>query len=174
MMGRIVLSVIGVAGAALLVLMLSTFGIPALFSSAWILLVVAIGIITRQSLFGESENWPPARRERPYRGSDVSRLAWSINTHSGVVAIGLTRRITALIRHRLAVRGLDLDDPDHAGRIDALFGGAWAREVLSAREMRHADVDRLLDLIERTPPVPEKPTAFALREQTGDHHDGTA
>ncbi len=174
MKGRAVLITIGVFFAALIVVMLSSFGVPPLFSSAWILLIAAVAIITRQGLYDVDTDWPPQEEKPLRRGSDVSRLSWAINARTGIVAIGLSRRIDALARHRLAVRGLDLDDPGDAARIDALFGGPWARETLSAKELSHAETDRLLDLIEHTSPVPEKTPALAIPPQTGSHHDGAA
>lgn len=164
MRGRVVLATLGGLGAAALVGVLSLIGLPPLFVTAWILIVVALGIVTRQTLFEEHVAWPPDRPTPPFRGSDVSRLAWTVNARTGAVGYGLVRRLDALMRHRLAAHGLDVDDPAHAERIDALLGPG-VRTALSSRAVHRTDAERVLDAVEAIPLAPEKTTPPTLEKR---------
>ncbi|MGB4136771.1 MAG: hypothetical protein WA971_09415 [Microbacterium sp.] len=150
MKGRIVLVAIGVLFAAGVVLVLTSFGFPVAFLVAWIIILVAIVLATRQSLFEEGGSWPPERPRPPMRGSDVSRLAWSINARTGVAGHVIVGRVERVLRRRLAHRGLDLDDGAQHDAIDALIGPR-VREILAGREVRRDDLARVLDAIDRIP-----------------------
>src|SRR5690606_17909312 len=102
----------------------------------------------------EGSSWPPPRPSHD-RGSDVSRLAWAINSSTGVVGPGLVRRVRSVVVHRLAVRGLDLDDDSHRPRIDALLGEG-IRSALDAPVIIREELDRILDAIEELPPTLER------------------
>jgi len=151
MKSRIILATIGVAMTGILVWMMSLFGFPPTFLIAWLLLIAAIGVITRQPAGEDDGSWPPEKPLEVFRGSDVSRLAWTINTRTGVVGRNLVRRLEQVLRHRLELRGLDLDDEAHAVRIDALLGQG-IRSALRSREVTRDDVIRVLDAIETIPP----------------------
>lgn len=155
MKGRIVLVIIGVLFGAGVVAAASLSGIPALFATAWILAAVAIGVITRQTLFTEDTAWPPPEQEPVFRGSEVSRLAWAVNTRSGIVGLGLVRRLNQALRHRAAAHGLDFDDPADAAGIERLFG-AGIRSVLDSRAVRRSDVERVLAALESVPLTQER------------------
>ncbi|WP_298039124.1 hypothetical protein [uncultured Microbacterium sp.] len=150
MRGRVALTIIGLLGAAVVVWVLSLIGMPPLFVIAWLLLVGAVGIITRADESPEPDAWPPEKPQPDFRGSDVSRLAWSINTRNGAVGSMLVARLDALLRRRLQLRGLDIDEPGDAARIDALLGDG-IRTALTAREVTRDDVERVLGAIETIP-----------------------
>jgi len=154
MKGRVVLGLIGAVASVALIAVLASFGLPPSFLAAWILLIVAVGVASR-NLFDEDEpSWPPARPSQ-LRGSAISRLAWTINRRTGVVAAPLVRRVRSVVDHRLALRGLDLDDETHHARIDELVGPGL-RTTLTAREIRREELDRVLDAMDRLPPELER------------------
>lgn len=150
MKARVVL----LAGAAIFafiaLLLLAQFGIPVLFASAWILVAVAIGVVSRQVFFDETQAWPPPERTLPVRGSDVSRLAWSLNAHTGVAGHVVVRRVERIVRRRLSHRGFDLDDPTQHAAIDALLGSG-IRSVFEQKVIRLPDIERVLDAADRLP-----------------------
>ncbi|MEU4015466.1 hypothetical protein AB0E56_09375 [Microbacterium sp. NPDC028030] len=127
---------------------LGALGVPVAFALSWAMIVLTIVLVSRQVFFDESSLWPPERARRPERGSEVSRLAWSINSRTGVAGHVVVRRVQNVLRRRLALRGLDLDDPDARDDIDALLG-AGVRDALHMREVRADDLERVLDAIER-------------------------
>ncbi|WP_259614245.1 MULTISPECIES: hypothetical protein [Microbacterium] len=150
MRGRIVLAVIGALIAAALLFVMLIFGVPAPFAAAWTLLLLAVVAATRQVFFDEVVTWPPEAPRAERRGSDVSRLAWAINTRTGVAGHVVVRRVQGVVRRRLAHLGLDLDDPDDHPRIDVLLGDG-VRVSLHAREVQRADIERVLDALDRIP-----------------------
>ena len=150
MKARILVLGIGLVVAAAVAILLGQLGFPVPFVVAWMILILAIALAGRQVFFDESASWPPDKPRRDPRGSEVSRLAWAINSRTGVVGHMVVRRVQSVLRRRLAHRGLDLDDPDHHARIDALLGDG-VRDTLHGREVQRADVERVLDAIERIP-----------------------
>lgn len=140
----------GLVVAAAVVVLLGQVGFPMPFMAAWLILILAIALAARQVFFDDSASWPPEKPRRDSRGSEVSRLAWGINSRTGVVGHLVVRRVQNALRRRLVHRGLDLDDPDQHARIDALLG-AGVRDALHRREVQRADVERVLDAIERIP-----------------------
>lgn len=154
MRGRVILIACGVLAAAGFTAMLAALGLPPLFVVSWILVVVGVGIGTRIPVDDDARSWPPERPSRT-QGSEVSRLAWAINSSTGVVGPALVRRVRTIASHRLAVLGLDLEtDADHP-RIDVLLGGG-IRDILAVPAMRHDDLDRVLDAIESLPTTLER------------------
>lgn len=151
MRGRVILSLGGILLAGAVVALLALLGLPPLFVISWMLLILGIGIVTRELIIDDGEIWPPERPKRT-RQSDVSRLAWAINTTTGMVGPALVRRVRAVVAHRLALRGLDLDDGDHGHRIDELLGSD-IRSILDARAIHRDDLDRVLDAIDTLPPT---------------------
>jgi hypothetical protein len=150
MKGRIVLTVISVLVAAALLGLLMAFGVPAPFAVAWALILLAVVAATRQVFVDEAVVWPPEAPRAEARGSDVSRMAWAINTRTGVAGHVVVRRVQGVVRRRLAHRGLDLDDPEHHPRIDAMLGDG-VRASLHARDVQRADIERVLDALDRIP-----------------------
>ena len=79
-------------------------------------------------------------------------MAWSLNPSTGMAGELITRRVRAILSHRLQRHGLDVTDPAHAGRIDALAGsGVWERLV--ERGTTRRDLERALDAIDRLSPT---------------------
>lgn len=148
MKGRLILRGVGAVVAAVVLVLLFALGVPLLFAAAWLLIVLTIVLVGRQVFFDEVSAWPPEQRRRAERGSEVSRLAWSINSRTGVAGHVAVRRVQNVLRRRLAHRGLDLDDPAQHATIDALLGQG-VRHALHKREVQAADLELVLDAIER-------------------------
>lgn len=152
--GRVILIAFGVVAAAGFTTMLAALGLPPVFVVSWILVILAVGIGTRLSAGDDARSWPPERPSRT-QGSEVSRLAWAINSSTGIVGPALVRRLRAIASHRLEILGLDLETVTDHPRIDVLLGGG-IRDVLDAPAMRHDDLDRVLDAIENLPTTLER------------------
>lgn len=150
MRGRFVILGIGVVVAAAVVLLLGQLGFPAPFVVAWMIVVLAVAIAFRQDFVEIGAMWPPEKPSRDTRSSEVARMAWAINTRTGVAGHVVVRRVQNLLRRQLAHRGLDLDDPAQHQRIDALLGEG-VRAALHRREVQRADIELVLDAIERIP-----------------------
>ncbi len=93
-------------------------------------------------------------------------MAWAINTRTGVAGHVVVRRVQGVLRRRLALRGLDLDDPRStlASTPSSVRGCATA---LHRREVQRTDIEIVLDAIERIP----NDTEETGHEQPGDHPD---
>ncbi|MEV8265529.1 hypothetical protein [Microbacterium sp. NPDC077057] len=157
MRGRIVLALLSALIAAGLLVVMLTFGVPAPFAVAWTLILLAIVAATRQAFVDEVVVWPPEAPRVEGRGSDVSRLAWAINTRTGVAGHVVVRRVQGVVRRRLAHLDLDLDDPQDHPRIDAVLGDG-VRASLHAREVQRVDIERVLDALDRIPIDTEETT----------------
>lgn len=155
MKGRIVLIGIGVAFAAAVLLLLAQIGIPVDFAIGWILLAACVGILSRQAFIDEAFTWPPVQRVVRLRGSEVSRLAWSLNTRTGTAGHVMIRRLERVVRRRLAHRGLNLDEQADLAEIDALLG-VDVRRVLALKETSIAEIERVLDAVDRLSPPTEE------------------
>lgn len=148
MRARLLLAVLGLAAGVVMLLLLRQLGFPLDFTAAWMVLILAGGIVSTQVFSAEEEsNWPPAERVPRVPGSDVSRLAWSINTRTDLANHVIVARVESTLRRRLITRGLELDDPADHGRIDELLGDG-IRALLTRRDVRGADIERVLDAIE--------------------------
>lgn len=138
---------VGTAIGAVLVVALALFGVELPFAIAWGILVIAAFAITRPDLGEVIPAWPPKRDRPRSRGSEVSRLAWSFNSRTGLAGPLLVRRVRALVSGRLARRGLDLDDDTRSDEIDALLGRG-VREALSRDALGVDELARVLDAVE--------------------------
>lgn len=104
---------------------------------------------------GRSGAWPP--RSSPFVGGvrrEVQELSWSFSSRSGTSGQEVLTHLRNLARRRLAVHGVDLSDPEHRPRVDALIGSR-ARAVLATpgdRPVRHRDAVACLDAVERLVP----------------------
>ncbi|WP_297558148.1 hypothetical protein [Microbacterium sp.] len=147
---RILVLGVGAAVAVIVLLLLGQVGFPVPFVFAWMILAIAVVCACRQEFIEVGPVWPPEKPSRKTRGSEVARMAWAINTRTGVAGHVVVRRVQSVLRRRLALRGLDLDDPTHHARIDALLGGG-VRDALHGREVRSTDIEIVLDAIERIP-----------------------
>ncbi|MFJ4166752.1 hypothetical protein ACIPY5_14460 [Microbacterium sp. NPDC089698] len=150
----IVLIVLWIVLGVPVALLLDFLGVPLPFGIAWILVFAAALLIAQQSFLDEAGPWPPPAPEQFQRGSDVSRLAWAIDTRTGVVGMSLRRRVSALADRRLREHGLSLERED-AAAIDAILGPG-AHAALTVAELRSPDLDRLLHALE-SPSVPSNP-----------------
>lgn len=148
---RIVIVVIGagVGVGAAIVYLLDRLGVPAAFAAAWMLLIVAVGLLSRAGMLDDG-SWPPARPERRPRGSEVSRLSWTINARTGEAGLLIVRRVQRILRHRLARHGLDLDDPAQSAAVDALLGPG-IRETFGRPEVTRTDLERVMAAVDRLP-----------------------
>lgn len=150
MKARLTIGAIGVLVAVTAILVLSQLGVPVDFAIAWVLIAAGLGLVSRQVYFDDGFEWPPGERTRAVRGSEVSRLAWSVNTRTGEAGHVLVRRVEGVLRRRLRQRGFDLDAPEQHPQIDALLGSG-IRETLTRRDVQRTDIERVLDAIERLP-----------------------
>ncbi|MFJ6531047.1 hypothetical protein [Microbacterium sp. NPDC091662] len=141
---------VGAVVALVVLLVLGQLGFPVPFVLAWMILVVGVVLACRQEFIEVGPVWPPEKPSRTSRGSEVSRLAWAINTRTGVAGHVVVRRVQSVLRRRLALRGLDLDDPTQHARIDVLLGEG-VRDALHRREVRSTDIEIVLDAIDRIP-----------------------
>jgi len=157
MKGRLLLLGVGAVVTVIVLVVLGVLGVPVAFGASWLLIVLAIVLVSRQIFFDEGPFWPPERRRHAERGSEVSRLAWAINSRTGLAGHVVVRRVQNVLRRRLAHRGLDLDDPAQYAAIDALLGRE-VRDALHKREVHAADLERVLDAVERIAAVPAQET----------------
>ncbi len=147
MRGRVLIVVVWIALGIPVALLLAFLGVPLEFAVAWILVFAAALLIARQNFLDESGPWPPAPPDVPRRGSDVSRLAWSIDSRTGAVGPSLRQRITAIADRRLRAYGVRLDTAE-ASAVDAVLAQLGERPA-QARD--NADPDRLLPCRLRQP-----------------------
>lgn len=143
---------------AVIVSLVLSFGIRVepTFAIAWALLA-GILVLCAQLAIPEDARVDapdiPVRRER--RGTEVSRIAWSLNPRTGEAGELVTKRVRAILRHRLQRRGLDIDDPVDRPQIDALIGdGLWER--LTGPGTKSQDIERALMVIDALSPSKEK------------------
>ncbi|MBS1906539.1 MAG: hypothetical protein JST33_08225 [Actinobacteria bacterium] len=150
----ILLVVLWVVIGVPLALLLDFLGVPLPFGIAWILVFAAALLIAQQSFLDESGPWPPPPPEQVQRGSDVSRLAWAVDSRTGEVGPTLRRRVSALADRRLQQHGLS---PGQAGAadVDAILGPG-AHAALHGARMRTSDLARILRALEG-PPAPSNP-----------------
>ncbi|WP_150306505.1 hypothetical protein [Planctomonas psychrotolerans] len=100
---------------------------------------------------------------------EISRLSWSMSTGTRGVSASAGSRLHDIAAHRLALRGIDLDDPaDQDAAEDAL--GRVAYRVLSTPSITTADallaVVRALDHLDATPDPGRSPRAAPLAERS--------
>jgi len=152
--GRIVTSIVValVAGAALRV----AFGVETPFAVAWGLLaglvVIASSVVVSADPRDDAPDIPVGPERR---GTAISRMAWSLNPRTGQAGELIRRRVRAVLAHRLERHGLDVDDPAHRARIDALIGPrTW--DSLIAAGTTADDIVRALDAADRLAPQKEK------------------
>lgn len=145
-LGRIIAAILVAAGAALILLL--GLRVEPAFGVSWALLAGVL-VISAQLMIPEDARIDapdiPIRKEQ--RGTDVSRLAWSLNPRTGEAGELATRRVRNVLRRRLLRRGLDVDDAAHDERIAALIGdGLWER--LTGPGTRISDIERALTAID--------------------------
>lgn len=150
-----VLIAIGAAGAALIVF--TAIGFAAPYPIAFALIVGAVALLAAFVIPDDPRvDAPRIPLPDDVRASEVSRLAWALNTRTGTAGARVTRRVRGILQHRLQRLGIDPDDPADRGRRDALIGpGLWSRLADSGADL--ADIVRALDAIDRLSPTKENP-----------------
>ena len=108
---------------------LTALGMQSEFAWGWAVLGIAIMVALRMVFPDDPRADAPGPDAAPeYVGSDVSRLAWAINTRTDTVNEAVTRRVRATLRRRLQRHGVDVEDEQQADAVDRLLGaGLWAR-----------------------------------------------
>jgi len=150
-----ILIAIGCAGGAAIVFTVIGFAVP--YVVAFALVTGAVALI---ALFAIPDD-PRADAPRipiptDVRASEVSRMAWALNTKTGVAGARVTRRVRGILRHRLERLGIDPDDPADPARRDALIGpDLWPRLAEPGADL--TDIVRALDVIDRLAPTKEIP-----------------
>lgn len=150
-------ALVAVGVAALVTWILAGFvGVELSFAAAWGILAGIIVLAMHVVLPADPRvDAPHLENARQRRGTDIARMAWSINPRTGKAGALLTGRVRRVLAHRLARRGLDTDNPDQHQQIDALIGaGVWAGLV--ERGTTTQDIERALDAIARLSPNKEK------------------
>lgn len=128
------------------------------FVIGWGLLVVVLGLVAQLVVPLEpSADAPHITVEPDRRPTEISRMAWALNTHTGLAGQQVSRRVREILRHRLERRGMNPDDPDHHHAVAALIGpDLWAR--LTGPQTTIIDVERALDAIDALSPASTAPT----------------
>ena len=130
--------------------------------------VLAGAVVLLAALRGSEAVVEDGPREEPApatRGSEISRLAWAFNPRTGVAGEIVSRRVRALLRRRLARRGIDPDDPAQQSRIDAILGvGLWQR--LNGRQVQNIDIRNALDAADRLAAASDDPDEQTPRSPT--------
>lgn len=149
--------IISLVAAACAMLAFSLLGVELAFAIAWAVLVGILVLCTQLVMPDDPRaDAPEIAPESDRRGTEISRMAWSLNPSTGMAGELITRRVRAILAHRLQRHGLDVTDPADMGRIDALAGsGVWARLV--GRGTTRSDLERALEAIDRLSPTSPSP-----------------
>lgn len=131
-------------------------GVELSFAIAWGMLGGIVVLFGQLILPEESQADSPDIDVRPERrGTDIARMAWSINSRTGMAGSLITGRVRRVLAHRLQRVGLDIDDPHQRSDIDTLIGqGLWER--LAGRGTTRTDIECALEAITRLSPTKEK------------------
>jgi hypothetical protein len=94
-------------------------------------------------------------------------MAWALNAQTGMAGQQITRRVSAILRHRLLRQGIDPDDPDDRERLTAVIGpDLWDR--LTGRAPTIVDIERALDAVDRLNPASPGEPSLALHAPAPD------
>lgn len=166
MSARRTLLAIGAAVVAALALL--GFGFTWPFVIGWSLLICAVGLLGQLVMPLEPGfDAPRIDTERHRRPTEISRMAWALNTHTGIAGQQITRRVSAILRHRLVRQGIDPDNPEDRARLTAVIGpGLW--EQLTGPAPTIIDIERALDVVDRlNPSSPGEPSLASHAPATG-------
>lgn len=135
----------GVAAA----LILTGLGFTWPFVVGWGLLIAALGLLGQLAMPLEpGADAPHIPVEPDRRPTEISRMAWALNTHTGLAGQQVVRRVREILRYRLERQGVDPDDPAQRTRTVALLDGdLWER--LTNPGTTIVDIERSLDAADR-------------------------
>ncbi|MGF3055056.1 hypothetical protein [Microbacterium sp. YY-01] len=149
---RLILIALGGTAAAGIALFLRfTMGVPLSFSLTLVLMTVAIGIVHAVVTGVDTQThttWPPPVQHTTYRGSEVSRLAWAINKHTGEVSPGMARRVQKVLNRALVRQGFDPESPSDHTRASREWN-APIDEWLTEPVIRTEQVSDIVALVEK-------------------------
>lgn len=147
-----------VAAAVIAALVLTGFGFTWPFVIGWSLLAGALALLSQLAVpLDPSVDAPHVAVEPDRRPTEISRMAWALNAHTGLAGMQITRRVREALRHRLQRRGADPADPVNRSLVSALIGpDLWAR--LEGPETTIVDIERALDVIDALGPEPSAET----------------
>jgi hypothetical protein len=145
--------IVAVGAAACAIVVFTLIGVEIAFAIAWGVLVGILVLCTQLIMPDDPRTDAPQIEAEPdRRGTEISRMAWSLNPNTGMAGELITRKVRAILAHRLARHGVDVSDTADADRIDALTGpGVWGRLV--GRGTTRGDLERALDAIDRLSPT---------------------
>lgn len=152
-----VLTTIGSAVVAAIVFTVIGFAVP--YVIAFALVTGAVAVLAAFVMPDDPRvDAPRIPIPTDIRASEISRLAWALNTKTGAAGTRVTLRVRSILRHRLERLGVDPDDPLDSARRDELIGpDLWPRLAGSAPDL--ADIVSALDAIDRlSPAIPANPT----------------
>lgn len=141
------------AVGAVAVVVFHALGVQTEFAWGWGIMSAAVALLTGIRMPEDPRLDAPGRpADHRYIGSEVSRLAWAINTETDTVNEAVTRRVRATLRRRLMRVGVDVDDISHAAAVDRHLGaGLWPR--LTGRRTTIRDIRDGLAAAERLHPL---------------------
>ncbi|MFJ4996644.1 hypothetical protein ACIP5T_00685 [Microbacterium sp. NPDC088619] len=146
-------TLLAIGAAAVAALALFGFGFDWPFVIGWSLLICAVGLLGQLVMPLEPGfDAPRIATEPDRRPTEISRMAWALNTHTGIAGQQITRRVTGILRHRLLRQGIDPDDSEDRARLSAAIGAElWDR--LTGPAPTIIDIERALDAVDRLSPT---------------------
>jgi hypothetical protein len=138
-------------------------------------LLLAVGTLLlvqlRRLPEADDDGWPQREADPSDRGVrlEVARLSWGLHGFESRVDRRSVDRLHAIAARRLRSRGLDLDDPADAGRVEQLLGAAPYAALtgdLSTSPPRYDDFARAVAAVERLPTDPAGPGGSPSTERT--------
>lgn len=151
-------TVTAAAAGVIAALGLTGFGFTWPFVIGWSLVVVALALLAQLVVPLEpGVDAPHIPVEPDRRPTEISRMAWALNTHTGLAGTQITRRVREALRHRLQRRGADPADSANGSLVSALIGpDLWAR--LEGPGTTIVDIERALGAIDALGPGPAEST----------------
>ena len=152
--GRVLFALIVAAIVALILLWI--VGVEVSFAVAWGILGGILVASWQPILPDDPRADAPVVEVGPARrGTQIARMAWSINSRTGMAGALITGRARRLLAHRLKRVGVDVEDPEQRAQVDALVGnGVW--DSLTGRDTTRTDIERALEAASRLSPTKEK------------------
>lgn len=151
---RLVVAIVIAVGTS--IILTAFIGVELAFAVAWGGLAGILVLGTQLVMPEDPRASAPLVEVRPERrGTDIARMAWSINPRTGMAGALLTGRVRRVLAHRLSRIGIDVEDPEQRAQIDAIVGSdVWDR--LIGRGTTRTDIERALEVVARLSPTKEK------------------